>query len=402
MLQLIRVEQATVGMFVHELCSPWMKHPFWRPRFPINSEQDLERLRATAIEYLWIDASKGVKATSPEPESQPTEAAHAPAPAVAPPTPPTPLSQELARAAQICARTGRVLQSMFSDVRLGRPIKLDNANRLVQQMHASIQRNPHALISLARIKSADNYTYLHSMAVCTLMMALAQRMQMNEDEVRLAGLAGLLHDVGKCRIPLRILNKPGALTPEEWRIMQDHSLLGAQLLRPLDVPEPVLNACLQHHEKMDGTGYPGRLKAEQIHELSRMTAICDIYDAVTSDRPYKKGWPPAQALHRMAQWCGSHLDKAIFEQFVQTVGIYPIGSLVRLSTEQLAVVIDAASQNLLSPLVRVFYCITSGQHLAPTEVDLQQGEVRIISREDPQDWQLGDINALWQPCSQRT
>ena len=402
MLQLIRVEQATVGMFVHELCSPWMKHPFWRPRFPINSEQDLERLRATAIEYLWIDASKGVKATSPEPESQPTEAAHAPAPAVAPPTPPTPLSQELARAAQICARTGRVLQSMFSDVRLGRPIKLDNANRLVQQMHASIQRNPHALISLARIKSADNYTYLHSMAVCTLMMALAQRMQMNEDEVRLAGLAGLLHDVGKCRIPLRILNKPGALTPEEWRIMQDHSLLGAQLLRPLDVPEPVLNACLQHHEKMDGTGYPGRLKAEQIHELSRMTAICDIYDAVTSDRPYKKGWPPAQALHRMAQWCGSHLDKAIFEQFVQTVGIYPIGSLVRLSTEQLAVVIDAASQNLLSPLVRVFYCITSGQHLAPTEVDLQQGEVRIISREDPQDWQLGDIDALWQPCSQRT
>ena len=402
MLQLIRVEQATVGMFVHELCSPWMKHPFWRPRFPINSEQDLERLRATAIEYLWIDASKGVKATNPEPESQPTEAAHAPAPVVAPLTPPTPLSQELARAAQICARTGRVLQSMFSDVRLGRPIRLDNANQLVQQMHASIQRNPHALISLARIKSADNYTYLHSMAVCTLMMALAQRMQMNEDEVRLAGLAGLLHDVGKCRIPLRILNKPGALTPEEWRIMQDHSLLGAQLLRPLDVPEPVLNACLQHHEKMDGTGYPGRLKAEQIHELSRMTAICDIYDAVTSDRPYKKGWPPAQALHRMAQWCGSHLDKAIFEQFVQTVGIYPIGSLVRLSTEQLAVVIDAASQNLLSPLVRVFYCITSGQHLAPTEVDLQQGEVRIISREDPQDWQLGDIDALWQPCSQRT
>lgn len=402
MLQLIRVEQATVGMFVHELCSPWMKHPFWRPRFPINSEQDLERLRATAIEYLWIDASKGVKATSPEPESQPTEAAHAPAPAVAPPTPPTPLSQELARAAQICARTGRVLQSMFSDVRLGRPIKLDNANQLVQQMHASIQRNPHALISLARIKSADNYTYLHSMAVCTLMMALAQRMQMNEDEVRLAGLAGLLHDVGKCRIPLRILNKPGALTPEEWRIMQDHSLLGAQLLRPLDVPEPVLNACLQHHEKMDGTGYPGKLKAEQIHELSRMTAICDIYDAVTSDRPYKKGWPPAQALHRMAQWCGSHLDKAIFEQFVQTVGIYPIGSLVRLSTEQLAVVIDATSQNLLSPLVRVFYCITSGQHLAPTEMDLQQGEVRIISREDPQDWQLDDIDALWQPCSQRT
>ncbi|MDR0216266.1 MAG: HD-GYP domain-containing protein [Comamonas sp.] len=401
-LQLIRVEQATVGMFVHELCGPWMKHPFWRPRFPINSELDLERLRSTAIEYLWIDTSKGVDAAAPEQESQPAKAAQAPAPAIASLSQPTPLPQELARAAQICARAGRVLQSMFSDVRLGRPIELDNANRMVQQMHASIQRNPHALISLARIKSADNYTYLHSMAVCTLMMALAQRMQMNENEVRQAGLAGLLHDVGKCRIPLRILNKPGALTQEEWRIMQDHSMLGAQLLRPLDVPEPVLNACLQHHERMDGTGYPGRLKGEQIHQLSRMTAICDIYDAVTSDRPYKKGWPPAQALHRMAQWCGDHLDKAIFEQFVQTVGIYPVGSLVRLSTEQLAVVIDVTSQNLLCPLVRVFYCIPSGQHLAPAEMDLQQSEVRITSREDPQDWPLGDINALWQPCAERT
>lgn len=158
----------------------------------------------------------------------------------------------------------------------------------MQQMHASIKRNPHALISLARIKTADNYTYLHSMAVCALMMALAQRMQMSEEEVRLAGLAGLLHDVGKCRVPLHILNKPGALTPEEWLTMQDHSRLGAQLLRPMDVPDLVLQACLQHHEKMDGSGYPGKLKGTQIHPLSRMTAICDIYDAVTSDRPYKK------------------------------------------------------------------------------------------------------------------
>ena len=151
---------------------------------------------------------------------------------------------------------------------------------------------------------------------------------------------------------------------------------------------------------MDGTGYPGRLKAEQIHELSRMTAICDIYDAVTSDRPYKKGWL-AQALHRMAQWCGSHLDKAIFEQFVQTVGIYPIGSLVRLSTDQLAVVVDAASQNLLSPWSAFS---TASPRPAPGAYrnGLAAGRGTHHLREDPQDWQLGDIDALWQPCSKRT
>ena len=395
MLKRISVEQAAVGMFVHELCGPWLKHPFWRTRFLLSSDQDLERLRATPIEQLWIDTQKGLdlresSAHVSEPTAEPaiTE--------IAAPEP-VPLAQELQQAAQICARSAQVLQSMFSDVRLGRPVEKDSAQRLVQDMHLSIQRNPHALISLARIKTADNYTYLHSMAVCALMMALAQRMQMSEEEVRLAGLSGLLHDVGKCRIPLRILNKPGALTPEEWRIMQDHSTLGAQLLRPLDVPDLVLQACLHHHEKMDGSGYPSGLKGEQIHQLARMAAICDIYDAVTSDRPYKKGWPPAQALQRMTQWCGNHLDKAIFEQFVQTVGIYPIGSLVRLTTDQLAVVIDATSQSLLTPEVRVFYCITSQQAVEPVVLNLEHSEVRISSREDPQEWNLGDLLSLWRP-----
>lgn len=395
MLKRISVEQAAVGMFAHELCGPWLKHPFWRTRFLLSSNQDLERLRATPIEHLWIDTQKGLdlqepSAKAPEPTEKPAAAA-----TTAPET--VPLAQELQQAAQICARSGQVLQSMFSDVRLGRPVEKDSAERLVQDMHLSIQRNPHALISLARIKTADNYTYLHSMAVCALMMALAQRMQMSEEEVRLAGLSGLLHDVGKCRIPLRILNKPGALTPEEWRIMQDHSTLGAQLLRPLDVPDLVLQACLHHHEKMDGSGYPSGLKGEQIHQLARMAAICDIYDAVTSDRPYKKGWPPAQALQRMTQWCGSHLDKVIFEQFVQTVGIYPIGSLVRLNTDQLAVVIDATSQSLLTPQVRVFYCITSQQAIEPVVLNLEHSEVRISSREDPQEWNVGDLLSLWRP-----
>ncbi|MEG2049465.1 MAG: DUF3391 domain-containing protein, partial [Comamonas sp.] len=261
MLKRISVEQAAVGMFVHELCGPWLKHPFWRTRFFLSSDQDLERLRATPIEHLWIDTQKGLDLQKPPAEEpEPTEEPAAPQ-AVAPQT--IPLAQELQQAAQICARAAQVLQSMFSDVRLGRPVEKDSAERLVQDMRLSIQRNPHALISLARIKTADNYTYLHSMAVCALMMALAQRMQMSEEEVRLAGLSGLLHDVGKCRIPLRILNKPGALTPEEWRIMQDHSTLGAQLLRPLDVPDLVLQACLHHHEKMDGSGYPSGLKGEQ-------------------------------------------------------------------------------------------------------------------------------------------
>jgi hypothetical protein len=165
--------------------------------------------------------------------------------------------------------------------------------------------------------------------------------------------------------------------------------------------DAVTDACLHHHEKVDGTGYPDGLKQDEISLMARMTAVCDVYDAITSDRPYKQGWHPAIALQRMAQWAPHHFDKAIFEQFVQTVGIYPLGSLVRLQSQHLAVVLDVSPTCLLTPKVRRFYCLSQQRRITPEILDLAcpWPNDSIVGREDPADWPFRNLNELWNPAA---
>ncbi len=191
---------------------------------------------------------------------------------------------------------------------------------------------------MARLKTLDNYTYMHSVAVCGLMVALAKKLGHTPAQVHQAGMAGLLHDMGKAHMDLQILNKPGALTEAEFAQMKQHPVRGHAMLQTCVQDAAVLHACLHHHERLDGRGYPQGLAGDAIPLLTRMATICDIYDAITSDRPYKQAWSPGIALQRMSEWCGGHLDAQLFESFVKTMGIYPIGSLVRLQSGLLGVV----------------------------------------------------------------
>jgi putative nucleotidyltransferase with HDIG domain len=262
---------------------------------------------------------------------------------------------------------------------MGRAVDASSAPGLVSEIADSVTRNPSALISLARIKTADEYTFMHSVAVCALMVGLARQMGLNDEATQQAGLAGLLHDLGKAHIPLEILNKPGKLSDAEFALMRGHPGAGHALLQGQGLPAPVLDACLHHHEKIDGTGYPHRLPAEQITTLARMAAICDVYDAITSDRPYKAGWDPAESLRRMAEWTRDHLDQRLYQAFVKSLGIYPVGSLVRLTSGRLGVVTE--------PDMRI----------PPELIDLSAPGCReqIAGREDPARWQFPDLNELW-------
>lgn len=405
MLKRVDVEHLCLGMFVHEFCGSWMEHPFLRTRLLLAHPLDLERLRATTIRQVWIDTSKGADVPAevacvqfdPEDTSPEDDETADLRPQSARRVKSTRTSAELLQARAIIGQASEVLKSMFSDIRLGRPLDLPASGLLVDEMTLSIKRNPHALISLARLKTADNYSYMHSVAVCALMIGLARRMGLDEHSVRLSGMAGLLHDVGKSKVPLEILNKPGPLSPQEWAVMREHSRWGYESLLPLGLDDAITDACLHHHEKIDGTGYPDGLKQNEISLLARMAAVCDVYDAITSDRPYKKGWQPAIALQRMAQWAPNHFDKAVFEQFVQTVGIYPLGSLVRLQSEHLAVVIDVSEARLLTPQVRRFYCLKEQRRITPEVVDLAiPGTCNsIIGREDPAAWPFRGLEELW-------
>ena len=221
------------------------------------------------------------------------------------------MAEEVKRAAKICANGKAAVVSMFQEVRMGNAISAEAAGELVDEISSSVLRNPGALISLARLKTADDYTYMHSVAVCALMVALARQLGLDEKDTREAGMAGLLHDLGKALMPMDVLNKPGKLTDAEFTIIKSHPVEGHRLLvEGKSASAIVLDVCLHHHEKVDGSGYPDRLPGDKISLHAKMGAVCDVYDAITSNRPYKAGWDPAESIRKMTEWSKGHFDDA--------------------------------------------------------------------------------------------
>ena len=404
MLKKINVRQLTVGMHLKEFCGSWMDHPFWRNAFVITDPKDIERILASSITEVWIDSSKGLDiaagetAVSEEESEARVDAELSHAAKSQRQTVPVPATAEFARAAKICAQSKLAVTSMFQEARMGKAVDTANAQKLVEEITDSISRNPGALISLARLKTADDYTYMHSVAVCALMIALAKQLGLDEEQTHSAGFAGLLHDLGKALMPMEVLNKPGKLTDEEFAIIKKHPEEGHRLL--LGNPrsdKSILDVVLHHHEKMDGSGYPNGLKGDTISLMAKMGAVCDVYDAITSNRPYKAGWAPADSLRKMAEWADGHFDQRVFQAFVKSLGIYPIGSLIRLESGRLGLVVEQSEKSLLTPCIKVFYSTRSQARIAPEIIDLSRPgcHEKIASREDPAKWDFPDLNELW-------
>ena len=182
----------------------------------------------------------------------------------------------------------KVLRTAFADVRLGRAIRMDQVTAIVDDVVGTVERSPRTLLEILRLKQKDEYTYLHSVAVCTLMVNAARHMGKTDAETRDYGLAGLLHDLGKMGIPDTILNKAESLTEEEFIAIRNHPEHGYQVLsKSPNMPKMALDVCRHHHEKMDGSGYPFGMPADAISLVARLGAVCDVYDALTSERIYK-------------------------------------------------------------------------------------------------------------------
>ncbi len=406
MLKRISVQQLQLGMHLKEFCGSWMDHPFWRTGFVLKDPKDLALVMASPIKEVWIDCRLGLDVPAGEVVlSEAEEAAPEAVAAVAPPvavvkpreTKPVSAAQEVERAARICLQSKAAVVSMFEEVRMGKAVDVGGARELVEEISDSIARNPGALISMARLKTADDYTYMHSVAVCAMMVALAKQLGLDEAQTRSLGMAGLLHDLGKVAMPMDVLNKPGKLTDAEFDIMKTHPTEGFKMLKASPNVDPIaLDVVLHHHEKIDGSGYPERFKGDQISLHSKMGAVCDVYDAITSNRPYKSGWDPAESLRKMAEWTG-HFDPKVFQAFVKSMGIYPVGSLVRLTSGRIGVVTEQTVKSLTMPMVKVFYSTKSSMRVTPYMVDLSRPDAieKIHQREDPDMWKFPDLNELW-------
>lgn len=403
MLKKIRFEEIREGMYIQELCASWMSSPFWHKSFLVEATETIEKIKKAGIREVWIDTEKGcdvamstVLATS---SVEMLEEVASPEIISFDDVAPISMDAEMGRAAKIVDKSKEAVVSMFTEARMGKAIEAEQAMPLVEEIAYSVMRNPGALIGLARLKTADDYTYMHSVAVCALMIALSRQLKLSDEETREAGLAGLLHDIGKMAVPTAILNKPGKLTDEEFVSIKEHPAAGYQmLLEAKGVGAVALDVCLHHHEKMDGTGYPKGLEGDQISLYARMGAVCDVYDAITSNRPYKAGWCPAESLRKMSEWSRGHFDDRVFQAFVKSIGIYPVGTLVKLHSGRLGVVVEQqVGKSLLLPKVRVFFSSKSMAYIAPLLLDLSATGVqdKIVSREDATTWGLKDIDRYW-------
>jgi putative nucleotidyltransferase with HDIG domain len=401
MLKSIETKQSRVGMYIHDFNTSWMNNPFWKKSLKLKTDTELKKLLASGIKEITIDTSKGfdvleevvVEDTVPEAELEEEVDQHIPNLSLAPTT----AAEEQVFATKAIGASKGKIESMFADVRMGKAVSADSAMPIVEELTASVTRNQGALISLVRLKTQDDYTYMHSVAVCAMMVALAQELGLSEEDTRQCGLAGLMHDLGKAAIPEDILNKPGKLTDEEFDTVKTHPDRGFEMLVEAGITDKAtLEVCLHHHEKVDGSGYPSKQSGDEISTFAKMGAVCDVYDALTSNRAYKEGWEPGIALQRMSEWKG-HFDELVFKAFVRSVGIYPNGTLVMLESKQLAVVVEQNEKSLTKPVVNVFFKTKGQEYITPKLVDLSDELIldKIVSAEDPAIWEIEDTTQYW-------
>jgi putative nucleotidyltransferase with HDIG domain len=275
----------------------------------------------------------------------------------------------------------------MSDIRMGKQIELAKMSPIVENITDSIFRNKDAFISLSRIKNKDEYTFQHSVSVCALLVAFTRAQEYERSVILEAGIGGLLHDVGKMKVPDAILNKPGPLTDAEFLDMKSHAAIGRELLRQTPgVPEVAIMITGQHHERYDGTGYPDKLKKDEISSLGQMASIVDVYDALTSNRVYHKGMEPTAALKKLFEWSKFHFNAGLVERFICLIGIYPVGTLVKLESGMLAVVVSPGTESLLRPIVRTVFDTKRELYVTPQDIDLANKLDSIVQYESPLNW----------------
>lgn len=404
MIKRIDVADLRVGMYINDLNCDWMSHPFLRKRFLLADEEDIHKISGAGIHEVYIDTKKGLDAphapTVREVKKQLeheilhiAQQEHAPLQAVE-------TGEEIRNARLIHDEANQIITDILQDVRLGRQVQLERVEPSIARMTGSILRNNGALLSLCRIKSKDNYTFRHSVSVGALMVSFCNALGMDKQTIHLAGIGGMLHDIGKMKVPDRILNKPDRLTEAEFEVMKCHVMESKQILVQTDgISDLSIQVAVQHHERHDGSGYPAGLKGEEISQLGQMAAIVDVYDALTSERCYHKAMAPTDALRKIYEWSKFHFNPQLVQAFMRSIGIYPVGTLVMLESGRLAVVVEQNDNNLIAPKVKVVFSSRSNTYIPPEIVDLSRrlgagGGDRIVRHESAGKWGIDPMRFL--------
>lgn len=367
-------------MFIHDFNCSWLEHPFFQRRMMLKSSRAINKIMKHGIRELYIDTKKGLDVPdAPKAETVESEIREEIATITAQTESrlgditkiqPIPLKEEIKRAREVKYQARSYIENVLDNISQGVSTEIEQIAPVVDNMIESVSRNQNAMISLLKVKRRDEYTYLHSVSVGTLLIAFSKFLNLDQETIRQYGIGGMLHDVGKMRVPLRILNKPGRLTESEFKMMKMHATYSREILEQLKSLSPdAVAVAAQHHERYDGSGYPLGLKGDDIHPGGQLAAIVDVYDAISSERVYHSGLPPAQAVRKLYEWSKFHFNSELVQKFISFIGIYPIGSVVELETHLVGVVV---SPNADTPVVRVVYDRKYDKTMQPRDIDLSR------------------------------
>lgn len=414
MLKQIDISELELGMFVHKFEGGWFDHPFWKAKFLIEDEARLAAIRDSKLRAVVIDTAKG-KDLRPAVARQPAPAAplarprnlgqprldtikqRAAAQASAPQA--VPIEQEIEAAAAIADKARERIAKTFLAARLGKAPDVRKVEPVVTDILASVRRNLQAFSGLMRCKLRNEQIFHHAMSVSALMVALATRMKLPRAEVHHCGMAGLLLDIGVNYLPTSGDPPGGDYRALDERVWQQHVVLGYRALQnDGGLPQMVLDACLHHHERIDGGGYPDGRSGNWIPTIARMAAICDSFDFLLAPSNGAAGLDPAAAVAAMRAQTGAY-DSEILDLFVETVGLYPVGSFVELNSGKLAMVIDEHRPDPTRPVVQAFFSRKEADRIVPQRIVLSQpdcqeyivGSADLTGLDLPSDDQLREL-----------
>jgi len=408
MLKRIAPSQAQIGMFIHKLEGSWFSHPFWKSRFLLTDPGQLARLRHSEVDGVIIDTEKGrdidgslspvaAEQSTPRKRARPAWQSTTPAPntPAAQSFAPRSLAREFGRAAQVAERGIKVVSRAFFEMRLGKAVKHEDVSPVIEDIFASVQRNAHAFNGLMQCKRDAEFVYRHALATSALMISLGRQLKLPPDDIHEAGLAGLMLDCGISLLPVDLADyggDPRGIPPVLWR---EHVRYGHDFILGGDFGEDIARACLEHHERIDGAGYPSATPGDRLSDLGRMAAICNAYDELVNDVSGHGGLDPAAAMAQMLADTGAY-DPAMLKAFVCAVGVYPVGSIVLLQSGRFAMVVDQNAEDPALPTVRCFHSKTVGRAVAQETIDLAHcfGKDTIAALADPEDLPAQELHHI--------
>lgn len=366
----IPASRLRVGMTVIELDRPWTDVPVMFQELKLSNQNEIDLLKKYC-QHVYIDAESyrtyykviadftNRKVLYPKLDLKPNDASQH-------------LREELKKVKTTFDRSYTHIYQLMRDVQRDSQIDIEGSKELVSQTVDSILRNETAMFWLSKIKHQDEYTSEHCVRVGILAIAFGKYLQLPRESLEVLGMCGMLHDVGKMKVPQEILNKPASLSPEEFDEVKKHTLLGYDFLKKHGgVDEQICSVAMNHHERMNGDGYPHHAESQRLSLYDRIIAIVDSYDAMTSDRCYHKGIPASQALSILYKEQTNHYDAELVQQFIQMVGIYPVGSLVQMNNGQLAIVLSINEDHKLEPVIELL-TDTKGNRIQPIATDLSR------------------------------